>query len=52
MWCNYKKWEDNASTTIRVVRIVLLVLIVIGVGLLVTQDKWVPVLVEWILAGK
>lgn len=49
MWCNYKQWEDNASLTIRVVRIVLLVLIVIGIGLLLTQDAWVPVLVNAIL---
>jgi hypothetical protein len=49
MWCKYKKWEDNASPTIRVVRIVLLVLIVIGVGLLLTQDMWVPKLVEILL---
>lgn len=49
MCFNYKKWEDNSSTTIRIVRIVLLILIIIGVILLMTQDSWVPKLVEYIL---
>jgi len=49
MCFNYKKWEDNSSTTIRVVRIVLLILIVIGITLLMTQDSWVPKLVDIIL---
>lgn len=49
MWCNCKKWEDNASLTVRAVRVTLLILIVIGLALLATQDKWVPVLVDMIL---
>ena len=32
------------------IRIFLLVLIVIGIGLLVTQNSWVPPFVNWILA--
>lgn len=35
--------------TIRVTRIVLLVMIVVGVGLLLTQKFWVDPLVNWIL---
>lgn len=52
MCFNFKKWEDNSSPTIRVVRIVrivLLVMIFVGVALLVTQDSWVPQLVNYIL---
>ena len=45
----WKKIEDNTSPIVRAVRIVLLILIIIGIGLLFTQDKWVPVLVQYLL---
>lgn len=47
---DYKKWEDNASPFIRGLRIVLLVLIVLGVSLIVTRDRWVPKVVNYILS--
>lgn len=49
MCINWKKYEDNSSPTIRMVRIVLLILIIIGVGLLLTQDMWVPRVVNLLL---
>lgn len=49
MCINWKKYEDNSSPTIRMVRIVLLILIIVGVGLLLTKDMWVPKLVDYIL---
>jgi len=45
----WKQLENNESPIIRTVRIVLLVLIVVGIGLLVTQDRWVPVVVSFLL---
>lgn len=45
----YKNIEDNSSPFIKKVRIVLLVMIIVGVGLLGTQSFWVPRLVAFIL---
>lgn len=45
-----KNLEDNSSPFIRGLRIFLLVLIVIGIGLIFTQNLWVPKLVDYILA--
>lgn len=44
--------EDNSSSAIRALRIVLLVLIIIGIGLIITRSMWVPRLVEYILLWK
>jgi hypothetical protein len=41
--------EDNASPAIRRLRIILLVLIVIGIALLLTQKFWVPRLVDYLI---
>jgi hypothetical protein len=41
--------EEKPSLALRAVRVTLLILIVIGIALLATQDKWVPVLVDAIL---
>lgn len=49
MCFNWRKYEDNSSQTIRLVRIMLLVLIIVGVGLLLTQDSWVPKVVDFLL---
>lgn len=49
MCINWKKYEDNSSMTIRVVRIVLLLLIVVGASLLFTQGMWVPKVVDLLL---
>jgi len=45
-----KKLEDNSNPFIRGLRISLLVLIVIGIGLIFTQNLWVPKLVDYILS--
>ena len=45
----WKKMEDNASPIVRAVRIILLVLIIVGIALIFTQDTWVPKLVEYLL---
>lgn len=41
--------EDNASPVIKRLRIILLILIVIGIALLLTQKFWVPKLVDYLL---
>ncbi|MFA5997022.1 MAG: hypothetical protein WC791_00880 [Candidatus Paceibacterota bacterium] len=41
--------EEKPSVTLRAIRVTLLILIIIGLALLATQDKWVPVLVNAIL---
>ncbi len=41
--------EDNASPIVRAVRIILLVLIIVGIGLIFTQGTWVPRLVGYLL---
>lgn len=41
--------EDNSSSTIRVIRVILLVLIVAGITLLLTQKSWLPPLVNYLL---
>jgi TM2 domain-containing membrane protein YozV len=35
---------------IKSIRIFLLVLIIIGLGLLVTQNMWVPKVVDWLMS--
>ncbi len=45
----WKNMEDNASPMIRKIRIILLVAIIIGIGLIATRDSWVPKLVDAIL---
>ncbi|MES2214366.1 MAG: hypothetical protein V4465_03215 [Patescibacteria group bacterium] len=44
-------WNKNyhPSPALRAFQIFLLVLIIIGIALLFTQDSWVPRLVEYIL---
>lgn len=44
-----QKMENNSSSFIRVIRIILLVLIIAGIGLIFTRDSWVPTLVDYIL---
>jgi hypothetical protein len=41
--------ENNSSLFIRVVRIFLLILIIIGIGLIFTRNAWVPKVVDYIL---
>lgn len=50
MTFTFKKLEDNSSLFVRGLRIFLLVLIIIGVALIFTQNLWVPKLVDYILA--
>ncbi len=38
------------STHMKFIRIFLLILIIIGIGLLLTQNMWVPPFVNWILS--
>jgi uncharacterized membrane protein YbaN (DUF454 family) len=49
----YNKWrqtmENNSSPTIKKIRIILLILIIIGIGFIVTNNIWVPKLVDYIL---
>ncbi|MFZ2252950.1 MAG: hypothetical protein WAW13_02110 [Minisyncoccia bacterium] len=52
MHFNFTRGEYNPSPFMRVVQISLLILILIGIGLLVTQKVWVPKLVEYILSGE
>lgn len=47
LWC--KNIEDNSSPFIKKVRIILLVMIIVGIGLLATQNIWVPKLVAYII---
>lgn len=44
---NRKKYHP--SKFIRIIQIFLLILIIIGIGLLLTQNIWVPKLVDFIL---
>jgi len=44
-----KKIENNSSVTVRTVRIVLLILIIVGLIFLFNQDLWLPGLVDFIL---
>ena len=44
-----KNIEDNASPIVRMVRIILLAMIIVGLGLIATRDSWVPKLVNFIL---
>lgn len=48
----WKNIEDNASPAIRIMRIALLVLIVVGIGLIVKRDSWVPLLVDTIIQSE
>ena len=43
------KIKNGDGQLIKFIRIFLLVLIIIGIGLILTQKKWVPVLVDKIL---
>lgn len=45
-----EKIENNSNMFIRILRIILLILIVIGVVLIFTQKLWVPKLVDYILS--
>lgn len=44
-----KVMENNSSPLIRKVRIILLVLIVVGLTLIFTQNSWLPKLTEYVL---
>lgn len=44
-----KNLEDNSNPFIRGLRIFLLILIIIGIALIFTQNLWVPTLVDYIL---
>jgi hypothetical protein len=44
-----KKIENNSSNAVKISRIVLLILIIIGLLLLFNQDLWLPGLVNFIL---
>jgi hypothetical protein len=46
---NFKRGEYHPSPLLRAVQIVLLVLIVLGIGLLLSRDTWVPKVVQYIL---
>ncbi len=46
----FKNLEDNSSPFIQGLRKFLLVLIIIGLALIFTQNLWVPTLVDYILA--
>jgi len=50
MTFSFKNLEDNSNLFIRSLRIFLLVLIIIGIALIFTQNFWVPKLVDYILA--
>lgn len=52
MCFNCKEKKYHSGPVIRAVRIFLLILIVIGLGLLATQNFWVPKLVDFILLQK
>jgi hypothetical protein len=49
---NWKQRGRSSSPFIRAVRIFLLVLIIIGIGLIITRDMWVPKLVAYILKSE
>ena len=49
MCFKFKNSECDASPFIKFIRIFLLILIIIGIILLLTQDMWVPKLVDYIL---
>lgn len=49
MCFNWKKGEYHPSPALKAFQIFLLVLIVIGLGLLITQKSWVPKLVDYIV---
>lgn len=44
-----KVMENNSSPLIRKIRIILLILIIIGLTLIFTQNIWLPKLMEYIL---
>jgi heat shock protein HslJ len=46
----FEKIEDGSSLFVRTTRIFLLILIIIGIALLLTQKVWVPKLVDYILS--
>ena len=45
----WKNIEDNTSPTIRAVRIILLVMIIVGLALIFTRDWWLPSVVNYLL---
>lgn len=47
-----KVMESNSSSIIRKIRIILLVIIIIGLGLIFTQNIWLPKLNEYALTRK
>ncbi|OHA85606.1 MAG: hypothetical protein A2408_00950 [Candidatus Yonathbacteria bacterium RIFOXYC1_FULL_52_10] len=48
-WCHWNKNEYHPSPLLRGIQVVLLALILIGLGLLFTQDMWVPAFVDYLL---
>ena len=46
----FKIIENNSNPTVRIVRIVLLALIIIGIGLIFTRNIWAPNLVSYLLS--
>lgn len=50
MCFHWNKNNSHPSPLLRGIQIVLLVLIIIGLALLLTQDLWVPTFVEYLLA--
>ncbi|MCX6739379.1 MAG: hypothetical protein NT098_05035 [Candidatus Parcubacteria bacterium] len=49
---NWKRGNYHPSRILVGFQIFLLVLIIVGIALIFTQDKWVPKLVEFILLPK
>ncbi len=45
----WKNIEDNSSPTIRVIRIVLLIMIIIGLTLIFSRDWWLPSVINYLL---
>ena len=52
MQINWGKRYYHPSPLLRTIQIVLLILIIIGLGLLITQNIWVPKLVETIVGSE
>jgi len=44
-----KVMENNSSSLIRKVRIILLILIIIGLALIFTKNIWLPKLTDYVL---
>jgi hypothetical protein len=49
MVSNWKRGDYHPSAVIKGVQILLLIVIIIGIGLILTQNIWVPKLVDYLL---